>query len=96
MAAAAAAAHFQAAARSTPGGKCINWRTGEPLLRTDGRGRREGRQRNTSLKWNIQPDGLWDGSMMESGEEEEETGKDVWGQPRLHNCEASVRANNGD
>ena len=47
----------------------------------DGRGRREGRQRNTSLKWNIQADGLWDGSMMESGEEEEETGKDVWGQP---------------
>ena len=23
--------------RSTPGGKCINWRTGGPLLRTDGR-----------------------------------------------------------
>ena len=56
--------------RSTPGGKCINWRTGEPLLRTtDAGGRTEGRQRNTSLKWNIQPDGLWDGSMMESGEE---------------------------
>ena len=29
--------------------------------------------------------------MMESGEEEEETGKDVWCQPRLHNCEASAQ-----